>query len=75
MVYWSFTLRDDLRSFSLRHGPTKDLEDTATAKDFFNQFIDDDYLKAAPSKLRLSGARGDRCRKAIAEFLVKTRQI
>ena len=42
---------------------TKDLGDTATAKDFFNQFINDDYLKAVYSKLHLSIARGYRCRK------------
>ena len=59
MVYWSFTLRDvNVGNFSLLHGPTKDLEDNATAKDFFNQFIYDDYLKAAASKLHFSVAQG-----------------
>ena len=31
--------------FSLCHSLTKDLGDTAMAKDFFNQLIDDDYCK------------------------------
>ena len=43
VVYWSFTLQDvDDGNFSLRPDATKDLGDTATAKDFFNQFIDDE---------------------------------
>ena len=41
----SSALREiNVKQFSVRHGPTRDLEDNATAKDFFNQFIDDDYL-------------------------------
>ena len=34
----------NVEQFYVRHGPTRDLGDNATAKDFFNQFIDDDYL-------------------------------
>lgn len=37
-------------------------------KGFFNQFLDDDCLKAAPSRPHLSVAQGDSCRKDIAEF-------
>ena len=34
----------DIEAFSARHGATKDLDDRATSKDFFNLFMDDDYL-------------------------------
>ena len=44
-VYWSSKQREiDVENFSFRLGPTKNLGDIATAKDFFNQFLDDDYL-------------------------------
>ena len=44
-VYWSSMQREiDVENFSFRLGPTKNLGDIATAKDFFNQFLDDDYL-------------------------------
>ena len=44
-VYWSSMQREiDVQNFSFRLGPTKNLGDIATAKDFFNQFLDDDYL-------------------------------
>ena len=43
-VYWTSMQREiDLENFSFRLGPTKNLGDIATAKDFFNQFFDDDY--------------------------------
>ena len=36
-LQWSSTLREiNVRQFSARHGPTRDLGDDATAKDFFN---------------------------------------
>ena len=38
-VPWSSTQREiDVEHFLLRHGPTKDLGDNATAKDFIKQF-------------------------------------
>ena len=44
-VHWSSTQQEiDVENFSLQQGPTKNLGDNATAKDFFNQFLDDDYL-------------------------------
>ena len=41
-TYW---VKIDIEEFSARHGATKDLGDHATSKDFFNLFIDDDYLE------------------------------
>ena len=42
---WSNVLGEiDIEEFSARHGPTKDLGDRATSKDFLNLFINDDYL-------------------------------
>ena len=35
----------NVADFSLRHGPTKDLGENATSKDYFNQFLDDAYLE------------------------------
>ena len=44
-IQWSSTLEGiNVEEFSVRHGPTRDLGDNATAKDFFNRFIDDNYL-------------------------------
>ena len=44
-IQWSTNLRGiNVSEFSIRHGPTRDLGDNATAKDFFNVFISDDYL-------------------------------
>ena len=43
-LQWSSTLREiNVRQFSVRHGPTRDLGDNATAKDFFSLFLDDAY--------------------------------
>ena len=43
-VYWTSMQREiDLENFSFRLGPTKNLGDIATVKDFFNQFLEDDY--------------------------------
>ena len=45
-VNWSPTLQDiNIADFSLRHGPTKDLGENATSKDYFYQFLDDAYLE------------------------------
>ena len=45
VTHWSATQREiDVENFSLQHGPTKSLGDNATAKDFSNQFLDDNYL-------------------------------
>lgn len=44
-LQWSSTLREiNVRQFSIRHGPTSDLGDNATAKDFFSLFLDDAYI-------------------------------
>ena len=44
-LQWSSTLRQiDIEQFSISHGPTRDLGENATAKDFFNVFIDDTYI-------------------------------
>ena len=44
-LQWSSTLRQiDIEQFSISHGPTRDLGENATAKDFFNVFIDDAYI-------------------------------
>lgn len=44
-LQWSSTLREiNVRQFSVRHGPTSDLGDNATAKDFFSLFLDDAYI-------------------------------
>ena len=44
-VHWSPTLQEiNVEDFSLRHGPTKDLGNNATSKDYFYQFLDDNYL-------------------------------
>ena len=72
VVYLLSTLGHvDVGNFSVRRSPAKDLGDTATAKDSFNQVMGD-YFKATPWKLHLSVARGNRCRENIAEFLFKT---
>ena len=57
---WSNTLSGiNVEEFSVRHGPSRNLGDNATAKDYFNLFINDEFLdesarkaKAAPSRLR-----------------------
>ena len=44
-LQWSSTLRQiNVEEFSIRHGPTRDLGENATAKDFFNVFINDAYI-------------------------------
>ena len=44
-LQWSSTLRQiDIEQFSISLGPTRDLGENATAKDFFNVFIDDAYI-------------------------------
>lgn len=44
-IKWSDNLRPiNIEPFSIRHGPNSDLGDNATAKDFFNVFIDDNYI-------------------------------
>ena len=44
-LQWSSTLRQiDIEQFSISHGPTRDLGENATAKDFFNVLIDDAYI-------------------------------
>ena len=41
-VHWSPALQEiNVADFSLRHGPTKDLGENATSKDYFYQFLDD----------------------------------
>lgn len=37
-------LTRDVNELSIQHSPTRDLGDNATAKDFVNVFISDDYL-------------------------------
>ena len=45
-VHWSPTLQEiNVADFSLRHGPTKDLGENATLKDYSYQFLDDAYLE------------------------------
>ena len=34
----------NVAQFSIPHGPTRDLGDNATAKDFFNMFTDDAFI-------------------------------
>ena len=42
---WSNTLSGiNVEEFSVHHGPLRDLGDNATAKDFFNLFINDEFL-------------------------------
>ena len=44
-IWWSNVLGEiDIEKFSAHHGATKDLGDNALSKDFFNLFIDNDYL-------------------------------
>lgn len=44
-VQWSNTSSEiDIEEFTIPHGPSKDLGEGATPKDFFNLFIDDGYL-------------------------------
>ena len=44
-LQWSSSLRQiNVEEFSIRRGPTRDLGENATAKDFFNVFIDDAYI-------------------------------
>ena len=44
-IQWSNTLREiNVAQFSIPHGSTRDLGDNATAKDFFNMFIDDAFI-------------------------------
>ena len=44
-LQWSNTLGGiNVEEFSVRHGPSRDLGDNATAKDFFNLFINDEFL-------------------------------
>ena len=41
-IQWSNTLQEiNVAQFSIPHGPTRDLGGNATAKDFFNMFIDE----------------------------------
>ena len=43
-LQWSSTLRQiNVEEFSIRHGPTRDLGENTTAKDFFSVFIDNAY--------------------------------
>ena len=42
---WSNTLSEiNVEEFSVRHGPSRNLGDNATAKDFFNLFINSEFL-------------------------------
>ena len=44
-LQWSNTLGGiNVEGFSVRHGPSRDLGDNATGKDFFNLFINDEFL-------------------------------
>ena len=44
-LQWSSTLREiNVEWFSIYHGLTRDLGDNATAKDFFNVFINNAYI-------------------------------
>ena len=44
-LQWSNTLGGiNVKEFSVRHGQSRDLGDNATAKDFFNLFINDEFL-------------------------------
>ena len=44
-LQWTNTLSGiNVEEFSVRHGPSRDLGDNATAKDFFNLFINDEFL-------------------------------
>ena len=44
-IQWSNTLQEmNVTQFSIPHGPTRDLGDNATAKDFFSMFTDDAFI-------------------------------
>ena len=44
-LQWSNTYSGiNVEEFSVRHGPSRNLGDNATAKDFFNLFINDEFL-------------------------------
>ena len=44
-LWWSNTLSEvNVEEFSVRHGPSRNLGDNVTAKDFFNLFINDEFL-------------------------------
>jgi len=45
LLQWSNTLSEiNVEEFSVRHGPSRNLGDNATAKDFFNLFINSEFL-------------------------------
>ena len=60
-LQWSNTLSDiNVEEFSVRHGPTKDLDGQATSKDFLNLFINDDYLdEIALCSVAYARSKGD----------------
>ena len=44
-VHWSSTLSEiNVEPFFIPHGPTKDLGPNAKSKDYYNLFIDDNFL-------------------------------
>ena len=50
----------NVADFSLRHGPTKDLGENATSKDYFYKFLDDTYLEEIVRKsVAYARSKGD----------------
>ncbi|XP_068726589.1 uncharacterized protein [Montipora capricornis] len=60
-VHWSSTLSGiNVKPFSIPHGPTKDLGPNAKSKDFFNLFIDDNFLdEIAANSIAYARSKGD----------------
>ena len=60
-VHWSSTLSEiNVEPFSIPHGPTKDLGPNVKSKDFFNLFIDDNFLdEIAANSIAYACSKGD----------------
>ena len=60
-VHWSSTLSEiNVEPFSIPHGPTKDLGPNIKSKDFFNLFIDDNFLdEIAANSIAYAHSKGD----------------
>ena len=60
----------NVEEFSVRHGPSRDLGDNATAKDFFNLFINDEFLdEIVRHSIAYARSKGD------ATFVTKRAEI
>lgn len=57
---WSSTLPEiNVQQFSIHHGPIRDLAGSATAKDFFNLFIDNAYTDIILQIVGYTRSKGD----------------